>query len=154
MALALMAIFALVLVAAVLIKRVRDRRELDRYSISPEALRALLASGHDVILFDVRQPLDLLGHSMTIPGARWIAPREVLENPSLIPKDRDAVVYCTCPGAKTSREVLHRVLGMGFLRAKFLAGGLEGWIAKGFPVEPYEKSFHLDTGGEVGSASS
>jgi 3-mercaptopyruvate sulfurtransferase SseA len=34
---------------------------------------------------------------------------------------------------------------MGFSRIKFLEGGLEGWRAKGFPVEPYEKPFHLDS---------
>ena len=35
---------------------------------------------------------------------------------------------------------------MGFLRIKFLKGGLEGWKAKGFPVEPYTKPFHLASG--------
>jgi 3-mercaptopyruvate sulfurtransferase SseA len=29
---------------------------------------------------------------------------------------------------------------------KFLKGGLDGWKAKGYPVEPYTQSFHLDTG--------
>jgi len=35
---------------------------------------------------------------------------------------------------------------MGFLRVKFLKGGLDGWRSKGFPVEPYTKPFHLDSG--------
>jgi hypothetical protein len=33
---------------------------------------------------------------------------------------------------------------MHFSRLKILKGGLAGWKAKGYPVEPYEKSFHLD----------
>jgi 3-mercaptopyruvate sulfurtransferase SseA len=30
-------------------------------------------------------------------------------------------------------------------RVKFLKGGLAAWKAKGYPVERYDKSFHLDT---------
>jgi len=89
MVVTLTAIFAMALLAAVLVKRTRDRRELERYSITPEALHALLTSNQDVLLFDVRQPLDLLGHRVIIPGAKWLAPQEVLENPLLI-----AIAWC------------------------------------------------------------
>ena len=149
MVVTLAAVFALVLLAAVLVKRSRDRRELERHSVTPEALHTLLSSNQDVLLFDVRQPLDLLGHRVIIPGAKWLAPQEVLDNPLLIPKEKDAVVYCTCPSAKTSRAILRRALAMGFLRIKFLQGGLDGWRARGFPVEPYEKPFHLNSGGDT-----
>ncbi len=136
---------SVVLLAAVQVKRARDRHEMERYSITPEALHALLASNQDLLIVDVRQPLDLLADSVIIPGAEWFAPRDLHEHPSLIPRDKDLVVYCTCPSDKTSRAVLHRALAVGFLRIKFLAGGLEAWRAKGFPVEPYEKPFHLDS---------
>jgi rhodanese-related sulfurtransferase len=139
-------ICAAVLLAVVLAKRMRDRREMERYSITPEALHALLASDQEVLVIDARLPLDLLGDSVIIPGALRLAPQEVRENPSLLPKERDLVVYCTCPSYETSRTVLHRALAMGFLRIKFLKGGLQGWMAKGFPVEPYTKPFHLDSG--------
>ncbi len=143
-------VVAVVLLAAVLAKcirdRIRDRHEMERYSITPEALHMLLASKKEVLVIDVRQPLDLLGDSVIIPGAKWLAPQEVRENPSIIPREKDLVVYCTCPSDKTSRVVLHRALAMGFLRIKFLKGGLDGWRAKGFSVEPYERPFHLDTG--------
>jgi rhodanese-related sulfurtransferase len=137
---------AAVLLAVVLVKRMRDRREMERYTITPEALHALLASDQEVLVIDVRQPLDMLGDSVIIPGAQWFAPEVVRANPSLLPKERDLVVYCTCPSDKTSRMILHRALAMGFLRIKFLKGGLNGWRLKGFPVEPYTKSFHLNSG--------
>ena len=146
MFLAITSIFCVVLLTAVLTKRRRDRREMERYSITPEALHAKLASQQEVLLFDVRQPLDLLGESVIIPGAHWISPEEVRANPSLLPKERDLVVYCTCPSDKTSRIILRRALAMGFFRIKFLKGGLDGWRTKGFPVEPYTKPFHLDSG--------
>jgi rhodanese-related sulfurtransferase len=146
MFLAVTTMCAAVLLAVVLAKRNRDRREMERYSITPEALHALMASEHEVLVVDVRQPLDLLGDSVIIPGARRLAPEEVRANPSLLPKESDLVVYCTCPSDKTSRIILHRALAMGFSRIRFLKGGLDGWRAKGFPVEPYTKPFHLDSG--------
>ncbi|HXZ80108.1 MAG TPA: rhodanese-like domain-containing protein [Terriglobales bacterium] len=120
-------------------------RELELHSITPEALHALLASNQKLPLFDVRQPLDLLADSEIIAGATRIPPKELLQSPSLIPNDKDAVIYCTCPGDKTSRAVLHRAQSLHFTRIKFLRGGLAAWKAKGYPVEPYLKSFHLDT---------
>jgi len=125
--------------------RAKDRQEMELHSITPDALYALLSSNQEVLLFDVRQPLDLLADPEIIPGAARISPKELLENPSLITKEKDAVVYCTCPGDKTSRIVLHRAKAMHFLRIKFLKGGLAAWKAKGYPVQRYEKSFHLDT---------
>src|SRR6266576_3421127 len=127
------------------IKRTRDRREMEQHSITAEELHSLLASNQDVLLFDVRQPLDLLAYPEIIPGARWIPPKEVLERPSLIPKEKEVAVYCTCAGEKTSRAVLRRALAMHFSRIKFLKGGLAAWKAKDYPVEPYQKVFHLDT---------
>lgn len=137
---------AVVLLLAAQVKRARDRAELEQHSITPEDLHALLASHQEVDLFDVRLPLDLLGNSVVIPGAKRLAPEEVIANPSLIPRDRDAVVYCTCPSDETSRAVLRRAVALGFLRIRFLKGGLEGWKSKGFPVEPYDKPFHLSSG--------
>lgn len=127
------------------IKRVRERRELEVHSIEPETLHELLTANEKVRVFDVRQPLDLLAYSELIPGATRIPPKEVMANPSLIPKEEDAVVYCTCPDDKTSREILRRALGLNFSRLKILRGGLGAWKAKGFPVVPYRDAFRLDT---------
>jgi len=140
-------IAVLCLVSGIWVKRKRAnaRRELQQHSITPEALHTLLAAKQEVLLFDVRQPLDLLANSEIIPGAKRIPPREVLENPSLIPKEEDSVVYCTCPGDETSQGVWQQAHALHFSRVKFLKGGLAAWKAQGYPVEPYRESFHLDT---------
>jgi len=139
------ALGAVVLVIAYSMKRARDRRELVQYSITPEDLHELLASNEEVLIFDVRLPLDLLADSKIIPGAKRIAPHELRENPSLIPRDKDTIVYCTCPSDETGRTILDKALAMRYTRIKFLKGGLDGWKAKCYPVEPYEEPFHLDT---------
>jgi rhodanese-related sulfurtransferase len=146
MAVTLTATCALVLFITLWIKCTKERNEMEQHSITPEGLYMLLSSNQDVLLFDIRQPLDFLADLEIIPGAMRLSPKELLENPSLIPKEKDSIIYCTCPSNKTTRAILHRALAMHFLRVKFLKGGLEGWKAMGYPVEPYEKPFHLDTG--------
>jgi len=136
---------AIVLLVAIWwFKRKRDTQELAEHSITPEGLHALLTSNQQVLLFDVRQPLDLLADSEIIPGAQRLDPNDVIQNPSLIPKEKDAIVYCTCPSDKTARSILSRALALKFFRVKFLKGGLGAWKASGYPVEPYTKPFHLD----------
>lgn len=110
------------LAAGVLVKRARDWGRLEKHSITAGDLHRLLVSQSDVALFDVRHPLDVLANSVIIPGATRLAPEEIIANPALIPKDRDSIVYCTCPTDKTSHVVLRRALSMGFLQVKFLKG--------------------------------
>ncbi len=148
MSLALIAIVVALLLClsiVIWIRRVRDQRLLDQHSITPEALHTLLASNHEVFLLDVRQPLDLLADSEIIPGAERISPKEIIADPTRIPREKDAVAYCTCPGDKTARSVISKALALHIDRVKFLKGGLAAWKAKGYPVEPYVESFHLDT---------
>ncbi len=123
----------------------KRRRDLEEHSIEPEELHALMEAKEEVLLFDVRQPLDLLAYSEIIPGATRIPPKEILEQHTLIPKEKESIVYCTCTSEKTSRMILERARELEFTRIKFLKGGLAAWKAKGYPVEPYEKPFHLDT---------
>jgi rhodanese-related sulfurtransferase len=138
-------VVALCLLIVVWIKRMRAQRELMRASITPEELHRLLESNKDVPVFDVRLPLDFLADAEMIPGAARIPPKELLENPSLIPKEKDAVVYCTCATDETGRRIVKQARGMNFLRLKFLKGGLSAWKELGYSVVPYDKSFHLDT---------
>ena len=105
----------------------------------------MLSSSDGPMVYDVRQPLDLLAHSEIIPGSERISPKDILANPLLIPKDVDAVVYCTCPGDTTAEQIVRKALTLSFVRIRILTGGLDAWKAQGFPVEPYTTAFHLDT---------
>lgn len=145
MVVALIVVCAVAVLALIWNKRIRNLRQMEQHSITAEALHALLATNQDVLVFDVREPLDFLVDSEIILGAKRLAPREIRENPSLIPRDRDTVVYCTCPSDKTSSVILRHALALHFTRIKFLKGGLEAWKANGYPVEPYEQPFRLDT---------
>ena len=125
------------------VTRTTSQDDLEQHSITAEALHSLLESKQAVLIFDVRQPLDLLAYPEIIPTAQRIPPDEIIARPSLIPKEKDAVVYCTCPSDETSRAVLRRTLPLQFTRIKFLKGGLEAWKTNGYPVEPYKEVFQL-----------
>ena len=73
--LAAICVAAFCLFIASRIKRARDQSEMEQHSITPEALHTLLASNQEVLLFDVRQPLDLLADSEIIVGAKRIPPK-------------------------------------------------------------------------------
>jgi rhodanese-related sulfurtransferase len=143
----LLGIVAVAVVVALIVKarRARQEREFIENSVDAEALHNLLEPEPRVLLYDVRQPLDLLAYTEMIPGAKRIPPKEVMANPALIPADMDVVLYCTCEAQKTSLEIVRHAKTLGFNRLKVLRGGLTGWKAKGYPVEMYRESFRLDT---------
>jgi len=63
----LVAIPVLGLGVFVLMRRKRDRNELEQHCLTAEALHALLEAKQELLIFDVRQPLDLLAYPEVIP---------------------------------------------------------------------------------------
>jgi hypothetical protein len=85
-------VIAIALICTIVVtwaKRSKSQSELERHSVSVEQLQSMMVSGQEVLLFDVRQPLDLLAYPDLIPGAKRIPPEEVLKTPSLLPRDED-----------------------------------------------------------------
>jgi rhodanese-related sulfurtransferase len=128
----------------IVMRRSRAKREIEEHSIEPEALHALL-SAKQVLLYDVRQPLDFLAYPQIIPGAIRIAPKDIAEQTASFSRDQNSVIYCTGAKDDTSEMVLGKARALKFTQVKLLKGGLDAWKAKGYPVEPYTDSFQLDT---------
>ncbi|WP_433967303.1 rhodanese-like domain-containing protein [Tunturiibacter gelidiferens] len=133
-----------VLVVGWIVRRVLAQREVREKSIEPEALYALLQA-KQILLYDVRQPLDFLAHPEIIPGAMRIAPKNIADETAHFSRDQNSVIYCTGGDDETSQMVLGKARALNFTRVKLLRGGLAAWKEKGFPVEAYTESFHLDT---------
>ena len=128
----------------IMMRRVLAKREIEAKSIEPEALYELL-NAKQVLLYDVRQALDFLAHPEIIPGATRIAPKDIAEQTASFSRDQNSVIYCTGGDDETSHMVLGKARALNFTRVKLLKGGLAAWKAKGYPVEAYSESFHLDT---------
>jgi membrane protein DedA with SNARE-associated domain len=86
------------LAAYILWKYVQRRRFLHRLRIariSPKELMEKLTAGDEVLIVDLRQPLDVEAFPQMIPGALRMAMEEIEERHQEIPRDRDIVLYCS-----------------------------------------------------------
>jgi rhodanese-related sulfurtransferase len=132
------------IIGLIVMRRLRAKREIEENTIEPEALYELLKA-NQVLLYDVRQPLDFLAHPEIIPGATRIAPKDIEEQTASFARDQNSVIYCTGGDDQTSHMVLGKARALNFTRVKLLKGGLPAWKAQGYPVEAYSETFHLDT---------
>jgi rhodanese-related sulfurtransferase len=124
-------------------RRRRREAEFAQHSITPEQLSQALSERPRLPLFDLREPSDVVANLEIIPGATRISPYKVLENPWRIPKEKEAILYCTHSEDEANVILLERLLAMGFSKVKFLKGGLNAWKARGFQVDGYSDSFRL-----------
>ena len=86
------------LAAYILWKYVQRQRFLYRLRIariSPGELLGKLNAGEEVMIVDLRQPLDIETVPYAIPGALRMAMEELENRHQEIPRDRDIVLYCS-----------------------------------------------------------
>ena len=84
-------------------------------------------------------PLDYLPDPRRLPGAVLFKPDTLVAEGDRIPRDRDIVLYCTCPSDATSARTALRLRNLGIYRVRPLHGGYEGWRKLGYPLEPMEQ---------------
>ena len=63
--------------------------------ITPQELREKMALGEEVVIVDLRHPLDFLTDPRTLPGALQIRSTELADRVKEIPQDREIILYCT-----------------------------------------------------------
>jgi membrane protein DedA with SNARE-associated domain/rhodanese-related sulfurtransferase len=102
--------------------------------ITPEELNEKLEAG-GVMIIDLRPPLALEPDAAKVLGALQMSPEELERRQGEIPRDRDVVLYCDCPDEASATQMAMRLRERGVTRARPLLGGIEGWRARGYPVE-------------------
>ena len=120
-------------------KFLRQVREL---RLEPSELKEMLDSAeknHTLAPFivDLRHPLDYLPDPRVLPGALRIGPNELKQHSEIIPRDRDVILYCTCPSEETSAKLALQLHKMGVYRVRPLRGGFDGWKQAGYPLIDY-----------------
>jgi len=103
--------------------------------ITPEELRRLQESGQEVLVFDLRSALDLEMVPHRVPAARWIAKEEFKGRHQEIPRDREIVLYCSCPNEASAAEMAMLLRKHGIEHVRPLLGGIEAWMERGFATE-------------------
>jgi rhodanese-related sulfurtransferase len=118
-----------------IIQKRRVIRELRCRRLTPDALRLRLECGEPVRILDLRTEIAYEVTRQTLPGAIRLDPEELEARHKDIPRDCDVVLYCTCPNETTSARVALALKKRGIERVFPLEGGIEAWVAHGYPVE-------------------
>jgi membrane protein DedA with SNARE-associated domain/rhodanese-related sulfurtransferase len=115
-------------------ERRRFYKMLRMARISVGELNELIQSGTQPLIIDVRSGTARELEPHRIPGAVAISLGDVDAHLKDLPRDRDIILYCTCPSEASAARVAKILMNRGFKRVRPLAGGLEAWVAAGHPV--------------------
>jgi membrane protein DedA with SNARE-associated domain/rhodanese-related sulfurtransferase len=104
--------------------------------ITVAELHELMDAGAAPLIVDVRSPSATTLESRRIPGALHVPLDQVGKHVEDLPRDRDVVLYCTCPNEASAAQAAKLLQNHGFTRVRPLHGGLDAWVAAGHAVEP------------------
>jgi membrane protein DedA with SNARE-associated domain/rhodanese-related sulfurtransferase len=102
--------------------------------ISVSDLYALIHAGAAPIIVDVRSTTARELEPRWIPGALHVPLPDVARLLKELPRDREVVLYCTCPSEASAARVAKILMNHGFKRVRPLYGGLDAWVAAGYAV--------------------
>lgn len=116
-------------------RRVSFARRMRMARIGVDELQSLIERGEEPLILDARTNIHRRLHGLRIPGARPVD-LEAMERSLIgIPRDRDIIVYCSCPNDATAVTLARRMHDHGIVRVRPLAGGIDAWAEAGHPLE-------------------
>jgi membrane protein DedA with SNARE-associated domain/rhodanese-related sulfurtransferase len=115
-------------------------KDLAAARVEPVELKRQLDAGEVVYIVDLRHPLELLPDPYTLPGALHISPEALASRHLEIPRDRDVILFCTCPSEATAAKTAMTLHRLGIDRVRPLRGGYDEWRRLGFPVDAVQTS--------------
>jgi membrane protein DedA with SNARE-associated domain/rhodanese-related sulfurtransferase len=118
-----------------LIRRRMILKDLAAARLEPEELMRQLDAGEQVFIVDLRHPLEILPDPFTLPGALHFSPDALASRHGEIPRDRDIVLFCTCPSEATAAKTAMQLHKLGIERVRPLRGGFDEWRRLGFPLD-------------------
>ncbi|HYB32616.1 MAG TPA: DedA family protein/thiosulfate sulfurtransferase GlpE [Steroidobacteraceae bacterium] len=116
-------------------ERRRFRAAIDMARINVQDLHERMRDEPAPLIVDVRSITATTLELRRIPGALHVPIQEVGRHVEKLPRDREIVFYCTCPNEASAAQAARLLMNHGFHRVRPLHGGLEAWIAAGYPVE-------------------
>lgn len=105
---------------------------MDASTVSPTELQRELSSPQAPLLVDVRSRVDFVASDSFIRGAIRRAPDGASEWARSLPTDRSIVVYCQ-KGGEIGESTACELVAQG-RKARFLQGGLRGFVEAGGPT--------------------
>ncbi|HET6433351.1 DedA family protein/thiosulfate sulfurtransferase GlpE [Dyella sp.] len=103
--------------------------------VTVDELNHDIAAGRQPVVVDVRSAASRLLDSRVIPGAVLADLDSVHRALAEVPRDRDLVIYCTCPNEVSAAKAARLLTSLGFRRVRPLLGGLDAWDAAGYTLD-------------------
>jgi rhodanese-related sulfurtransferase len=135
-ALALVAVLAGAYIGYKFFQRRRLLRELRAARITVAELRERLDAGENPLILDLRGSVELERDPSVIQGAVHLLVEDIEKRHREFPRDRDIVVYCSCPNEVTAARVALSLQRKGFTRVRPLLGGIDAWRKQNYPMDP------------------
>lgn len=132
-------LIVLALLAGYIAFKWRERRRfyalLDMARINVDELYQRLQGATVPVVVDVRSSTAQGLERRRIPGALYMPVQEFEQHLRSLPRDREIILYCTCPNEASAAQAARLLLRNGFQQVRPLRGGLDAWIAAGYAVE-------------------
>lgn len=110
-------------------------RELRMARITVDELHQKQEAGEQIVVLDLRAPAELDQDPSLIRGAVHMTIEEVELRQREIPRDRDIILYCSCPNEVGSARVALLLHRRGIKRVRPLRGGIDAWRKRNYPLE-------------------
>jgi rhodanese-related sulfurtransferase len=133
----LLAAIAAAYIAFKVFQRQKLLRELRGARITVDELRTKQQGGELFAILDLRSRLELEKDPSIISGAFHMAPDEIELRHGEIPRDRDIILYCSCPNEVTSARVAGLLRRKGIERVRPLQGGIDAWRERNYPMDQH-----------------
>lgn len=133
-ALGLLAVLAGGYIAIKYWQRQRLLRELRTARITVSDLRQKQEAGETLTILDLRSTAALEEDPVIIPGAIHTSLDDIEKGNHQLPRDREIIVYCSCPNEATAARVALLLQRNGFKNVRPLLGGIDAWREQNYPV--------------------
>jgi membrane protein DedA with SNARE-associated domain/rhodanese-related sulfurtransferase len=118
-------------------QRQRLLNELRMARITVDELYQKQKAGETLVILDLRSHVELDQNPALIYGAVHMTMEEVQLRQQEIPRDRDIILYCSCPNEVSSARVALQLHRKGIARVRPLLGGIDAWRERNYPTEPH-----------------
>jgi rhodanese-related sulfurtransferase len=115
-------------------KRLLDELRMTRITVAD--LRQMMKMGDNIVILDMRSNAEYTSNA-GIKGAIHLSIDDIKNGRYKIPRDREVVVYCSCPNDVTAARVALLLRRSGFSNVRPLLGGIDAW--KQWDVEASER---------------
>ena len=103
--------------------------------VTADELMLSIAGAHPPLVIDVRSETSRRLDPRVVSGALLADFGRVAQALRGVPLDATLVTYCACPNEASSAQAAKTLMKLGYKSVRPLQGGLDAWVAAGYPVE-------------------